>query len=100
MPGAFLDDDIDLVMNESEFASSVTGGPSPYAAILDRPTALAGDGEFGVQSSDYMLTYKTASDPALRRGDVRSVGGVSYRVTEPPRVGEDGLLSMAYLERV
>lgn len=99
MAGAFLEDDIDAMLNTSEFAHVVTGAPGgAYNAILDRPTADA----FGnaLSGDSFALTYKVADDPALKRGDVRTVNSVSYKVHEAPRVLDDGAMAVAILETV
>lgn len=78
--------------------ASVTGGATSYSAILDQPTQDA----FGnaLSAKVRALTYKVSDDPALKRGDVRTVNAVAYKVSEAPSVGEDGQMAVVLLEAV
>jgi NAD-dependent SIR2 family protein deacetylase len=51
-----------------------------------------------VQTAQYAIEYTTADAPALAVGTSLTIGGVVYRVNQPPRRKGDGTFTHAALE--
>lgn len=87
-------EDLSAFMNVAEFATTVTLAGVPVSAIFDSAYALGSVGEYGMASSQPMLTLATADVPAAPIGQAVVVNGVNYLVTahEPDGLGISRLL--------
>jgi hypothetical protein len=80
----------------SDFGATVVSGGTTGKGILDMPTEIVAGGM--VLTTDYALTFKTATFPALGYGSALTVDGVAYTVREV-RLQDDGVFSIAYLQK-
>ena len=69
---------------------------SAFTAGFRRPDTMVLDGL--AQSADYSLEYQTA-DATLRRDDMLTIGGTTYKVKRPPMASPDGHFSTVYLTK-
>jgi len=87
MPGDFLDDDIDTMINTSEFAYSAVytpdgGSPTAIDVIYD-PNEVQIDPYTGAQAViPPSITAKTTDVTGIRHKDVFVVDSVTYEVTK------------------
>lgn len=87
-------EDLSAFMNVAEFATTVTLNGVPVSAIFDAAYALGSVGEYGMASSQPMLTLATADVPAAPVGQAVVANGVNYLVAahEPDGTGLSRLL--------
>ena len=80
----------------NDFGQTVVFGAVSTKGILDVPSEIIAGGM--VISTDYSLTYSTASMPNLQHGSAITVGGAAYTVRDV-RAQDDGTFSIAYLSK-
>jgi hypothetical protein len=80
-----------------DFGLPIQFGSARAKGILDMPTEIVAGGM--VLTTDYSLTYRTSDLPGLEYGSTVTVDGLQYTVREV-RLQDDGVFSIAYLQRV
>ncbi len=87
-PDTFLDD----------FGVPCSKGTTNFQGILNEPDQVFDLGGVPVQSTEYTLTYRTAS-VGLVKGDAVTVDGVGFVVRRPPDRIDDGAFSITRLTK-
>lgn len=77
--------------------STATDGAGTFYVDFQLPDRERLDGR-GV-SRDYEIEYQYADRPNLALGDLMTIGGVSYRVRQPPYIRDEGNASSGYFRR-
>ena len=85
-PDAFMDD----------FGLPCVFGATSFNGLLNMPDETWGVGSELIQSSEYLLTYRSA-DVTLAMGNSLTVSGVSYVVRDSPNKIDDGKFTSAQL---
>jgi hypothetical protein len=80
-----------------DFGLPVRFGSTQAKGILDMPTEIVAGGM--VLTTDYSLTYRTSDLPGLEYSSTVTVDGLQYTVREV-RLQDDGVFSIAYLQRI
>jgi len=80
----------------ADFGVTVVSGSTTGKGILDMPTEIVAGGM--VLTTDYALTFKTATFPSLGYNSAITVDGTAYTVREV-RLQDDGKFSIAYLQK-
>lgn len=71
--------------------------PNPtFQARFDRPQQIMLDDQ--IHTTDYSIEYTTADVPEIYMDDLLAIGGVVYRVKQPPVVTGNGHWTVALLE--
>lgn len=91
-------EDLSVFFSTAEFAHQATWGVMTTAVLFDQPAEDILGGR--AQSSEYEVTMPAGEFAGINRGDTITVGGVSYRLREKPRLVGDGALKSLLLERV
>jgi len=87
-------EDLSAFMNVAEFATTATLNGVTVAAIFDNATALGSVGQYGVSSTQPMLTLASASVPTNPVGMVVVANASNYLVAahEPDGTGISRLI--------
>jgi hypothetical protein len=84
--------DLDSVFfNTDDFAESCTYTPAAGSAVVISVIFdKLYDGQSGVGSFRYFCTAKTADVSAAKPGETMVIGGVTYKIKDPPHNTNDG----------
>lgn len=94
-----MQEDIAAFMDDFGVPCINTTRTTPFAGVLDMPDELhAFSGGPDAISAEYQLTY-AVSGVINKRGDVISIGNITYTVRRDPEHLDDGVFAKVYLKK-
>jgi hypothetical protein len=88
----------DLSAYLADFGVPCSRGATNFIGLLDMPDNDFDVGGISIQSTEYLLTYRSAVI-TLSKGDAITVGGVNFTVRSSDNLLEDGVFSAAKLSK-
>lgn len=83
----------------ADFGVPCSRGATNFTGLLDMPDSDFDLGGISIQSTEYLLTYRSA-DITLDKGAALTVNAIAYLVRSSDNLLDDGMFSAAKLSKV
>jgi len=75
-----LTNDLDIFLNENEFAVDITYQAATIQGIFDAEFSSAVEGEIGIESTVPQVLVKTTDVPSVAHGQTMTINAVVYNI--------------------